>query len=574
MQRALGSTALGLSVALLMLSRVGLAADTPTVDAVTLDSLKQLFDTDPATAFEQAEASCLAALDKASFAHVEPLVDMIQAQGTACGYIQPIERVVEAAAPVAERAGNWRVLGHLYGARAQALWQLSSSGDMVAMACRADHYGRLAAEAYGKSGGVPEWFTLLNQTLSDYSGDLDARRAADGWAGPLVRAMGPACKATYDAVEQAMVEGNDADAVAQMQDVLDRITATPAAVEDDDARIVLALALLLWVPGADRLIPTLVELGGVDVRHPGRISGLAYNVLSGCFPAWGGRDDAYHEAIRWAIARDEAVREATRIQPFQIDKFIRLRRLEEADELARAWLRWYSEGPAWAHKRDVSYATVMIHEGTADEVRRALVDIAVRCVAEHPEETAYFRSRPCEWTIVGLRAPPDKRDAWNCETAVALATGADSFPTAEARIFGFTQAADLFAAANRPDLAQQCRALAEAIAADDPLAALQCALASARRLAGEGKWEDAAATLEGPASNQPGTVETLQAALLLQEAYLRTGEPAEAERWYQTASELISELPLAGAERAGYLVAMAGLCDVAIVLVAGETGGQ
>lgn len=572
MQGALRWRVLGLAATLVMLSRVALTADTPTVDPAALGALEQLFETDPATAFERAEAACLAALDKADFAQAEALVDLIEERAAGCLCLRPVERV--AGAPIAEKAGNWQALGRLYGARARVLWLVAGIRGQVAMVLRADHFARLAAEAYGKAGASPEWLNGLSQSLHAYMSDLGARRAADAAAGPAMRAMGPARRAQYEAVEQAIAGGRDAEAVGGMQAILRQIVDTPAPPDQADYETIRALTLLLWVPGAEQLIPTLVDLVGVDAQHPGRTPRSAYSIVTGCIVAWSGRDDAYCKALHWANGRQQGTRDYTPIQPYQIDKFIRFRRLEEADELARAWLRWLSDGPAWASSREVSSCTMMVHEAMADEVRRAVVDIAVRCVADHPEEIAYFRSSPWEWTTVGLRAPPDKRDQWNYETAVALAAGAHSFSTSEARIFGLAQSAELFDAAKRPDLAQQCRDLAEAIAADDPAAALQCALASARRLAGEGKWEDAAAAIEGPATRQQGTVETLQAALLLQEAYLRTGKPEEAERWYQTASDLVDQLPLAPAERANYLVSMAGLCDVAMQVAETEVGGQ
>jgi hypothetical protein len=141
-----------------------------------------------------------------------------------------------------------------------------------------------------------------------------------------------------------------------------------------------------------------------------------------------------------------------------------------------------------------------------------------------------------------LRGPEAVR---SYDVATELAVTASRLAQPAARGAGLKCSAKHFETAKRPDLAARCRALAKALAANDPAPTLKCALSAARSLAAEGKWDGVATTIEDAikAAPEPGT-SLLQAPILLEEACLKLGKVTEGQAWLARARALVDRQPL------------------------------
>ncbi|HUS81146.1 MAG TPA: CHAT domain-containing protein, partial [Armatimonadota bacterium] len=368
---------------------------------------------------------------------------------------------------------------------------------------------------------------------------------------------GPQLEPVVAEMERAAIEGRDADAVALMMTVVDRLHDEP-----DNTRYCEAahtVAGLLWLLGAEAVIPPLRHL--VDARgdpsegHPRIISYIAWT----CWNAWFGRNDIFRDTVYWTTTHLDLQRHEV---PWAYGDFASklgvFGRQSEAIGMANYYIGAMLAVPP-DRRRCSSSAGGMVWPGAPADLRRSLVWLMLE-QGERVQSQAFRSLRPA---LSAMRANlGGSSRAWIADPAWAIETGFDLVTLAERMgkpedcIAVLEEAAKFFEVTSRPDLVAQTVALAQAVAAANPEALRQLALSRAQWAAAEGRWSDVIALLTSGFANEPSTVELLQACVLMTHAYLGLGQVADADRLFQKASELVGSAGLSAGERANYYVGL------------------
>lgn len=541
-----------------------------------LDELKALFETDPATAFDEAARMFEAPKARGDLKGMMEVFRVAIEPARSTGYGAVAEDMIDAGLALAEPAGQWALVAELRGARydlTRGNWlHINSYHHYPApLNLRQVRQGAAAIEAYQRAGIAVPGGIATDGALRDTPRYIDEARA---WArSNLPTVWGAEAAGLAEEVTEAVGDARDADALALLEEMLGMVSGD--ASDRKCHGIGQFVSSLVWLRGGESLVPGLRAIVETET-DPMRPYSLHVNLLFGCTAGWSGRQDAHKNAIDWVwprIARSKrgdynALSRLAR-------KMVEFGLATEASGLLRTVFQMTFHLPTWTHR---SYLSDAMHPSLPPDLRQTMLsEVLTEKLRTMRTNTARVAG-PAKWATlfwnwIILADPPNGREWWGQWMAQEMVKTAHELGKLEDRAFVMGEAADLFALAGRADASEECRALAKSIAESDPKATLLCALASARSRAAERKWEDVAKALEEPAGKLDGTVETLQAALLLHEAYLRTGKLAEAERWMQKAWELVNQVQMSPAEKANYLLSMANLCEVAVQMANAEAGG-
>ena len=528
------------------------------VNPADLEALKQLFQKDPATAFEK---SWKLFQEPRKEGDLEGMMEIFDVAVIAVHFGSRqtqtqhpvIEDMIDAAVPVARRQGNWEALGNLYLVRG---FMLSLNGRGPALPCsfRGLKFIPLAVEAYEKAGKPSSRYAWLLEKCTRELTRLrrDVSEAKDTITGEVGTNYAPLVLSIYEAIGEA----RDTEAVSGMQALLEQIaTETNTRVL---SAVLSVVAEMLWVRGAERCIPLVRELA--EKRNTG--SGVFSNAYYACLTGWSGRSDLVWDTIYWALRG--LVKSGYTNPPYAFAGVLKpFHRDRECERLARVWAAMLRSSWGEMEKRcSLPYHNILITASTSSDVRRTLV----RADCEAPvwsEGAGGTKLLGRSGILANLRllpnsAPQGQQQQWASEVGMALLRAAPRYPKPEWRAAGLNEAANLFEQAGRKDLADKARALATALAQNDPKALFACALTAAQSAANESRWQDVEKQLEPALANPPETNKSLlDATLLLERAKRNLGKTAEAESWLSKEKTLVGQVGLSAGERVNYLMTFA-----------------
>jgi len=482
------------------------------------------------------------------------------------GYSPRLARMIADISVLARARGDWYALGMLRIREALMTRFLWSSGCPPA-APRCIRQLQAAKAAFERAGRREErygdWFDLRlpdfvrEWPVIEREQDASVNQVMDGTVAEMARKL-----------VQHVGNENDPEAVNSMLSIVQ-------AVDGDwsDAAYTCVAELIgsvLWVPGADVVIPALRNL--IDQRGDPSwgLPKALYWLIASCNLMWSGEDDIFLDTYEWSFQHFVLGRH---LPPygygFHPQALLAYGRAEEAEKAMRMFAGLIIASPECLR---YSLLPSMTWPGMPADLRREIIDLVCQNAlwAGNPRGLSY------ELTPILLdpRRLADPDTTWASEMAMQVLPimlqlaepGKDQSP--------LTALADLLRFAKLTQLEAEVRGLAARLQEAGPSATLNHALAAARRAVSEGRWGDVPTGLEPAMADWEASTVALQSALLLHEAYLRLCKPAEADKWIQKAWGLVNSLKMAPAEKANYLMTMANLCDVAMRLVATEAEGE
>jgi len=517
----------------------------------TIEELQQLFETDPATAFEEAWRMFQEPMQNDDLEGMYGIIGVVAPHAGRCCYAAVIDEMIDAALPLAEAGGRWEVVGNLCAARA------GISGTVHALygrSARTAHFARRALEALTKAGAEQsriEWLRNLSEThdLGEIMSQREELRA---------RMCGPNYGPIAVALDTAVSVGDDARALSLMREILGRASQEPPQAEGTErggpfwGRGVEAVAEYLWLRETQGLVLQIRSL--VEMRPDSQLgtNPARSRLAMGCQMAWGGRHDVFCETFHWCWQGSDFVAEW--MLPDFIGKARSFGRREEADWLTLVWARG-------SHRQRASMKGAnLAHAGLPRELRRALIRLALGGAMAYVNRLqSPEHDLPRIYTDYLANAPADEREAWAVEAGlefVDVGLGALDVPSRSALM---EEAVNLFDTGQRPDLAQRTRKLLTDLMAGDPGAMLRPALAIAQTAASEGRWQDMVGTLEPALANVPASQEALDGLVLLAGAYGDLGDGNGTVAVVERAHAVLEALSPSAADRATRLVSLAHL---------------
>lgn len=526
------------------------------VNPADLEALKQLFEKDPATAFEKSWRMFQDPMKKGDLEGMMGIIRVVGPASRSHFCVNPLDDMIDSAVPLAQNSGQWETLGHLCLERAETARMLKEDcGVLRPAALRIAHFGSLAREAFAKMGAVPQRLRYIENVITTYEEMAKWANTAAGENYELGQ-VGPLHWPLVKDIAQAVGEGHDREALTLVENLLRQV-----ATEQDDRifqAVLWRIGWLLWLRGAERIISPLRRL--VDARGD-RYGGSSFvnGIATGCAVAWTGRDDVYRRTFYWCFKHLDLNRHGPGWALGQFaTKLRRFGEIHEANRLLRYWVElMHKTRPA--QRGSGQHAQRLVWPGAPDDVRRGLVFITC---SQGPDA---FLEGKYEVYVANLgahlrnmvdMAPAGQERRWAFETGLQLLGAATRFPTAEFRATGVADAAELLAQGGREDLAEQARAFSAALARGDPHALLKCALSAARSAAAEGCWLDVEKQLEPVVTGKAASRDLLQATLLLERAKRSLKKPAEADTCLVQAKSLVSQIGLSAGERVNCLMSL------------------
>ena len=543
MDRRIIWSALGLAA---LLAAVPAHAQTPAAGADLTKTLTQAFDKDPAQGFVEATRLFKERQAAQDLDGMIAVIRVAEAKGYELDYWASVEDMFDVALPLAQAAGRWADLGELYYRRAHMLTKDAWDRDVFAKAPRYMRFAKLAKEAYARAGrteqGPDEIIQLGEKHLAfylPYEEDTFRREQA-----------GPRWTPVIMAIEQALGEARDAEALGMMKDCLQALPAEPNRICRQAVNM--RLSELLWVRGAEATLPALkASLVSSDYSKY-----EFEEFFHGLRLAWSGRPDAFYAAFYWAYACCPRTQGPPMRTVLMMSKLLQFGRNEEVDRLLATWIPWVNQSPESFAGADAHY---LLTSRTPPEVRRGLVTMTI--VGNLRLFASEKKSARDVYPFVAAqanKAPRGEEAAWAYDTGVVVADYALRDPEAGSRALGLEEAGRLFAKAGRRDLADQMQGLVASLTRGDPEAALQCAVPRAQAAANAGEWGEVRAALEGVVGEQAPSEAKYQAAVLLARAAQALGPPEQGSRWVAEAAEIVGDLKLIPVERASRLMELAG----------------
>ncbi|MEN6549886.1 MAG: CHAT domain-containing protein [Armatimonadia bacterium] len=515
-----------------------------------LTDLKALFEKDPAAGFVEAQRLFEKPKAEGDLAGMLGVLAIVRVWSASCYYPAPCLVMSEVALPVALARGDWAAVGDIR-------WTQASPVTGAAF-LRVQVVAQMASDAYAKAGKEPAGFTEWKGRVAPY---LPGQQALSALGRRQIATFPEECRPLAEAIMDAVESADDNRAAGLSVDLVTAASDAPTSVK---VRVAGFVGDRLWLPGCERLLPTLRKwIVDAEKENPRDWASLTGAVMSGCGPGWSGRRDAYLETYNWCLKKLSNSRVPTALffvstLPF---KMLRFGQPERVDETVRLLLD-VPVPPDGAPYR-WRLATSVMHPGMAAELRRRLVweqlkslDLGLR---GGQSDILDALDTGFQFWRISEKAPESERAPWCLETAYQILDYASIFPTAESRSRAATEAAAYFTRAGRADLAAEATELAKSFAADDPKLRLQIALAVANAAGREGKWEDAVKGLEPVMAGVAASGDAVQGALLLQLAQSNLGKKDEAEKWLLKAGEILGQARVPASERVTYLMNIAGL---------------
>jgi len=520
-------------------------------DQKQLDDLKALFERDPATGFVEAQRLFEGPRRAGDLAGMMAILTVVTDWSERCSYAAPCLTLAEAALPVATARGDWAAVGNIRWA------QLYVGLPVQEGWLRGEVILQRATEAYARAGKERPDFERWKAEVAPVA--AQARDSKADWVAMF--ATFPAeIRALADSLVEAVENAEDSRASDLMMDLVGAVSDAPLSLR---GRIAMLVCGRMWLPRSERLLPELRRwVVDAEKEAPGEWARMLDGVMQ-CSLAWSGRRDACWDTYNWCLhkVRNSAVPAVWPSAIWFLIKCMRMGQPEAGYEGLRVLMECPTP-PDGARNRWLA-AQKLIHPNIPVDLRRALVqkqleyfDWALRTGQSGVLDNSGLGFR--QWRIYE-KAPEAERATWCLETGYQIADYAPNFPTAESRSRAATEAAAYFTKGGRPDLAAQAQEWAKVLAANDPKAQLQSALAAAQSAASSGKWEDVIKGLEPVMATAAPSGAAVQAALLLQQAQGKLGKPDEAAVWLSKAADILTQAKLPASERANTLSTLAAL---------------
>ncbi|NDK16784.1 MAG: hypothetical protein GW911_32550, partial [Armatimonadetes bacterium] len=492
------------------------------------------------------------------------IIRVVTDMSVRCKYAKVLDEMADVAAPVAQGAGRWDLLGELYACRTRSTWHVSMNPGAWAFwwPCgpvrQGFHFGRLAKETCAKAGrDLP--LTQLMESIQEWDTKLllDEPKLRE----EFLRNVGSERAAIIERAGEAQANGRDREAVSAVVDLLMLPLVTATTETDRNWWMLYHVAPLARLRTGERLLPLLQRAAVANAGAGALAQTFVLNLSRACACAWGGANDANRDAFYWCLDRADArafagMGPALVVFSEKLDVFGRTR---ECLGLSRRILTLTAQLPAdLQEKVTQQFAAQCVFSSTPAELRRGLVRLTLAATVAKP---GYFVYRQGDLRDLVHRAPPGQEAVWAFETGVQLLNAAVQFPDDQERLAGVTQAAEFLEQSGRQDLGEQARRLAASLAKNDPQAVLTCVLSSATAAAAEGRWVDVEKQLGAAtgAAGPSGGRSALDAMLLLHRAKRALGKQAEADACLSRALTWFSQANLNPSQRVAYLRDFASL---------------
>jgi hypothetical protein len=569
------------------------AGATPEQEAL-IARLGALFEVDYIQAFAQSEVAFRKATQADDLGLMVALVKLLGPETMKHESQILMDRLCPVASERAAATGHWREQGDvlLCQATCRLNWTTSLMDLPLYPWDRRTYIARRALAAYAKTGVDPpaprEWFAgwppsttafpseKLKKEVYDWPRVLkevmDASSDASNMRGQI-EALPQPYRDRVKAVAAANAEGREGDAVAMAIGIAQDALNDPSLSDATRCEPIRILAGQAAQPGGEALAP-LVRNTLASIESSPDFPSLCGNMTRFCmYLGWSAvypTDQGIHEAC-WLIRRGLAAGGLAAMGA----NFPLLRRLRDLGlygELATlvAELDAAMRAGTQAQQDDWGRGAFSI---AGPRVPVALREFLLATTSRHAASTGDAKAVAGAWYRGGPAASDPMSFRRRCEidpafrpyhTRIAqwLLEVAAQVTKEDQRAWLVEEASDLYTLLDQPQRAEAARALLAELIAGKPDAVLRCALGTAASAAAGGQWEDVPAALELAAKAAPqSTSEALDAAVLLTEAQLRLGKPADAEPWMTKAKSLISSVSLSPAEKASYLMTLADLCD-------------
>ncbi|MEA3401004.1 MAG: CHAT domain-containing protein [Armatimonadota bacterium] len=518
---------------------------------LTLAELEQLFETDPAQAFVEAERMFEEPEADGDLDEMMDIIRLVADRSKHCFYYAVVEDMFDAAIPLAEAKGHWAALGELYTSRGRLLISATyypSGMDALPIYLRSARFADLATAAFEKAGESSEDLSQLKWELNDY---VDPEHRAEQLAKRLeLREQRFAAEFVplLTAVDSAIAEARDDDALDHMEEIVDLFEADPLLRGSD--HLMAEVRGRLWLRGSERFLPALRQIVDTPTAEGQRRWKMYEALLDGCWILWSGLDDDAYRTQYWCLEHLYANPEwYERGGPRLIQKASGFRRFSEADRLTRGYIARLQSlglpsGPSlWC-----------LHEATPPDLRRAIVEMWLMGKKFPASPSSLY------WAL-HRTAPPDQKQLWYYETGLQIMHYLSEIEDLGHKSNAARDAGRLFHAADRPELAEQANALAEQLEAQAPAAVAQSALATAQVAAREERWQDVIATLKPRLADVEAGSSLVNAHVLLATACRRLEDLEAATVWFQRARELVRGLDLSAGERINHLMSLATVAE-------------
>ncbi len=517
----------------------------------TVTDLNELSKADPAMWFDAVLALCDRQLREQDLDGVMQTIEATKRTAWHLTYGAPLEEMIDAALPMAQAKGDWKAVGDLCTTRALMTGSCYRPAVARPGGARSARFAAVAGDAYARAGAASEDYRVLVET--------NTRVEAAKFAEPcdpaeLVDTYGPAHAERMAQLFDAVGDARDRDALALLHDVVTRVWDEPDPKVYD--ALCQAVSALLWLRGAHQVLPELraaiADRG--DPREEARA--LTDDVARGCAVAWTGKDDAFRDTFLWCLGqRDPRRHLLTATMGDFARKLWDFGRQGEAMDVAWEWCNLARQEPPKRRVESPWGYSLTLWKETPDDLRREVVDL----YCEHSVWGAHQGDADKNMTFlihyigrnIGNTSPK-----WAYETAHQLIDASLQYPDATTQARGVAQAAELFEIAERWDLVEQTQRLALGIASQDPVSAVDWAVASAKWAYDQERFSDIVLLLEPIVKRPPiGPCKaTVEAALHLGFAHAKLQNTAKATAAVDTALTMLRQAGLPIAEQVGLLM--------------------
>ncbi len=519
----------------------------------TIEQLQQLFETDPATAFEEAGRMFQEPMQRGDLGAMMSIVRALAPQACEYYYALPFDDMADAARQVATEAGDWSALGevHLLSAWVHSvLHGLVTGGHQDAR--RAVYHAERAKAAYAKAGEENPGADEIAQQVQGYA-------ELAGWVTGAVDRLPAAWEERVMAVQEADRGGNDAEAVEGMGALLREALQDPNVPANQVASLLTLSASAVRLRTGSRLLPLMREL--IEQRFPDGNVGYEFHAQysDSCIKAWSGRHDAFYREYYWCMDTFDPTRSEVPIHLAKMSH--KLRRFgghqEAINVVARytAMIRSRGTVPSFM----VQNAVQFVFPETPPRLANELWEIAL--LYNIPNNNVHsFRLAPSlvisNFEREGVDPPYALLAEWLISAAVQL-EDQDSKATVAAEAVSLLQSAGLEQDASA--LEQLLASLTEG----DTEAGLKCALIVAKHAIRTGEWEEVLEKL-GPAAEAAESAPCaalVQSMFVLEQANRALGKDSEADALRKRLTDLVERVSLGASERISYLISLAAASD-------------
>lgn len=586
-----------------------------------LAALRDLFQQDPATGFEEAARMFEAPEAAGDLEGMMKIVRVVAEQAQRCGYWAVLDDMAQATTKLARERGDWSLLAEVYTS-----WLVALTHSQAGGWCPRYIHGRCytlahrAQEASDKAGTeldpfVRTWWLEWEQAIraagrtpgrfdTGEMAEVERVKAEESGLGGITDLPAElSAPERIVAAREAMRDLRDVDAVSLVCQLYDEVQQRPKLPTSPSGYLAAYCCPFMLLQRGEQVAVRLHEyVSGPPARLGAFTSGWSLRDLVTCSTlAWGGRDDVFLALLRWALPRYVSSRGQWPAMPelgYAIKKLYLFGRSDEATRWLQQFIKAASS-PLKPHHKELAFVQAFLYVDRqtpaayrSEVVRRSLVESGRRSntawkqlLGEHarpPRNPVPDLVRQKSWVDCARRGnwlpqlpvpnPYDRNllatlvgrgmlQTWQAEVGHYVVEGALVCKKGDQQAEMLVGAARLFEEAGQPQLAEQVRGLALALAEGDPKALFKCALTSAHSAAAEGRWENVVSTLEAAVAGQEASAELLQAHLLLGYANRNLGKAQAAAEWVNKGGEVLDKADIAAAERANYFMSLASLTE-------------